>query len=133
LTARDDLIVQSFELAAARCEDLTPIVYARLFRDHPEVEPFFWREPKQQIQGEMLAQVIAAILDFVGERRYGAVLIRSEAVTHAGYDVPNEAFGLFFGVVAESLRELIGEAWSGEMEAAWRALLQDLDAYVADR
>jgi hemoglobin-like flavoprotein len=37
-------IQHSFELAASRCEDLTPLVYHRLFREHPEAEPMFRRE-----------------------------------------------------------------------------------------
>ena len=36
MTASTNLIQHSFELAAARCEDLTPLVYRRLFREHPE-------------------------------------------------------------------------------------------------
>ena len=85
------LIVESFELTAERCKDLTPLVYTQLFRDHPELERHFWREPKRRIQGEMLAKVIESILDFVGERRYSAVLIGSESVTHAGYDASPHA------------------------------------------
>ena len=36
-----NLIEQSFELAAERCEDLTPLVYRSLFREHPEAERCF--------------------------------------------------------------------------------------------
>ena len=41
MNASANLIEQSFELAAARCDDLTPLVYRRLFRDHPEAEAMF--------------------------------------------------------------------------------------------
>jgi hypothetical protein len=34
-------IQHSFELAASRCGDLTPLVYRRLFREHPEAESMF--------------------------------------------------------------------------------------------
>jgi hypothetical protein len=36
MTAPANPIQHSFELAAERCEDLTPLVYDRLFREHPE-------------------------------------------------------------------------------------------------
>ena len=75
-----DLIVESLELAAERCEDLTPLVYARLFREQPEMEALFWRDSNGQIKGEMLARVIEAILDFVGERLYASRLIQCEVV-----------------------------------------------------
>ena len=127
---RAELIEESLELAAERCDDLTPLVYARLFRQHPEMEPNFWRDTNGAIRGEMLARVFEAILDFIGERRYAHHLIQCEVVTHAGYDVPPEVFAPFFGTVCETLREVVGEAWRADIDAAWRELLVDLDFYV---
>ena len=125
-----EFIEQGLELAAERCEDLTPLVYARLFAEHPEMEALFWRDSNGLVKGEMLSRVIEAILDFIGERRYAHHLIQCEVVTHAGYDVPPDVFRTFFPVVAETLRELVGEDWTAEMEQAWQGLLADLDFYV---
>ena len=125
-----DLIVESLELAAERCEDLTPLVYERLFREQPQMQPHFWRDTNGLIKGEMLARVIEAILDFIDERRYAHHLIQCEVVTHAGYDVPPDVFATFFGVVAETLRELLGDLWTPGIDAAWTQLLADLDFYV---
>jgi hemoglobin-like flavoprotein len=125
------LIIASFEAAAERCSDLTPLVYRRLFRDHPEMEPLFSRDSNHAVKGEMLARVIEAILDFVGERRYAARLIQCEVVTHAGYDVPANVFGVFFGVVSDTIRDVLGAEWSPEMGAAWNRTLSNLHYYVA--
>jgi hemoglobin-like flavoprotein len=57
-------IERSFELAAERCEDLTPLVYRRLFREHPEAEAMFRTEGSALVKGSMLALTIDAILDF---------------------------------------------------------------------
>jgi len=130
MTTRPDLITQSFELAAERCDDLTPLVYERLFREQPQMQPHFWRDTNGLIKGEMLARVIEAILDFIDERKYAHHLIQCEVMTHAGYDVPPEVFATFFGVVAATLRELLGEAWTAPVDAAWTELLADLDFYV---
>ncbi len=127
---RGELIVESFELAAERCEDLTPLVYARLFSQQPQMEPQFWRDTSGAIKGEMLARVIEAILDFVDERQYAHRLIQCEVMTHAGYDVPPEVFATFFGVVAQTMKDLLGEAWRPDIDAAWNSLLADLDFYV---
>ena len=127
---RAELIEESLELAAERCEDLTPLVYARLFREHPEMEANFWRDKNGAIKGEMLARVFEAILDFIGERRYAHHLIQCEVVTHAGYDVPPEVFATFFGTVRATLQEVVGGAWRPDIDAAWRELLADLDWYV---
>jgi len=127
---RAELITQSFELAADACEDLTPLVYRRLFAQQPQMEAMFVRDSNGQVRGEMLARVIEAILDFVGERIYAATLIQCEVVTHDGYDVPPEVFRTFFGVVAETVREVVGDAWTPAMDEAWRGTLVDLDYYV---
>jgi hypothetical protein len=56
-------------LAAERCADLTPLVYQRLFSEHPEAQSMFRREGSELVRGSMLALAIDAILDFTGERR----------------------------------------------------------------
>ena len=59
--APSNLIQHSFELAAERCEDLTPLVYRRLFREHPEAEAMFRREGSDLVKGSMLALAVDAI------------------------------------------------------------------------
>ena len=129
-SARATLIIQSLEFAGERCGDLTPLVYARLFRLQPQMEALFARDTNGQIRGEMLARVIEAILDFVGERHYAATLIQCEVITHAGYDVPPDVFATFVGVVADTLRDVLGDDWTPPTAEAWRSLLKDLDFYV---
>ena len=85
------LIEASFELAAGRCEDLTPLVYARLFREHPDMLALFGADTRDQVKGEMLAKAIQSILDFIGEHHYAAAFIRAEAINHVGFQVPPEA------------------------------------------
>ena len=127
---RAALIEQSLEIAAARCPDLTPLVYERLFAREPQMLALFWRDTNGAIKGEMLARVFEAILDFVGERLYAHHLIQCEVVTHAGYDVPPDVFQTFFGVVAATLKDVCGAAWTPEIDLEWQGLLADLDFYV---
>ena len=126
----NNMIVDSFELAAGRCDDLTPLVYARLFGEHPELEQFFVMDPTGAVRGSMLAWVINAILDYAGARSFGENLIRAEAVTHTGMGVAPEQFGLFFGAVADTLRELLGADWTAEIDQAWGMLLGELAGLV---
>ncbi|OXE37112.1 MAG: globin [Phenylobacterium zucineum] len=127
---REALIIESLEIAANLCADMTPLVYARLFREHPDMEPLFWRDKNHQVKGEMLSRVISAILDFAGERLYAATMIQCEVVTHEGYDVPPDVFAVFFGVVRSTLRDLLAGEWTPAMDEAWASLLIDLDFYV---
>ena len=122
-----NLIQHSFELAAARCGDLTPLVYRRLFREHPEAEPMFRREENDS----MLALTIDAMLDHAGDRTGSFRMISCEVQSHDAYGTPRELFGKFFGVIADTVRELLGTEWSPEIEDAWQCLLTEIDAVVA--
>ena len=127
---REVLITESFEIAADLCEDLTPLVYARLFREHPDMELLFWRDKNHQVKGEMLSRVISAVLDFAGERLYAATMIQCEVITHEGYDVPPDVFAVFFGTVRDTLRGVLAERWTPALDQAWASLLIELDFYV---
>ena len=125
-----EAIERSLELAGERGGDLTPIVYARLFERQPQMQALFWRDTNHTIKGEMLMRTFEAILDFVRARQFAHHLIETEVVTHAGYDVPPDVFATFFGIVAEVVEEVCGDAWSPAMAGAWRRTLVDLDRYV---
>ena len=110
-------------MAAERCEDLTPLVYRRLFREHPEAEPMFRREANDLVKGSMLALTIDAILDFAGDRTGSFRMIQCEVQSHDAYGTPRELFGEFFGVIADTMREILGTDWSPEIDEAWQQLL----------
>lgn len=128
--ARAAEIESSLELLAELCEDPTPIVYKRLFELQPHMEPYFWRDTNGAIKGEMLARTFAAILDFIGERRYAGHMISTEMVTHEGYDVPREVFATFFAVVRDSVQSVLGPAWTPELSSAWDELLSEIDRFA---
>jgi hemoglobin-like flavoprotein len=131
MTTHSNPIQRSFELAAERCEDLTPLVYRRLFREHPEAERMFRSEGGDLVRGSMLALTIEAIMDFAGERTGHYRMIECEVSSHDAYGTPRELFIAFFGVIADTLRELLGADWSPEIEEAWRSLLAELEGVVA--
>ena len=124
-------IERSFELAALRCEDLTPLVYERLHREHPETRSMFRSEGSGLVKGSMLSMTIEAILDFAGERSGKFRMIVCEVSSHDAYGTPRDLFTTFFGVIAATLRELLGTDWSGEMDAAWKGMLAEIEGLVA--
>jgi hemoglobin-like flavoprotein len=124
-------IQHSFELAAERCEDLTPLVYARLFREHPEAESMFRSQGADLVKGSMLALTIDAILDFAGERTGHFRMIECEVASHDAYGTPRELFGKFFGVIAATMRDLLGIDWSPGIDEAWQTLLAEIDELVS--
>jgi hypothetical protein len=44
---------------------------------------------------------------------------------------PRELFVAFFGIIAQTLRDIVGADWSDEIDAAWRKLLGDIESLVA--
>src|SRR5436190_15020193 len=133
MMASSNPIERSFELAAERCEDLTPLVYRALFDAHPEARTMFRTEGSELVKGWMLDLTIDAILDFAGERTGHFRLITSELSSHDAYGTPRELFVAFFGVIAQVLREVIGADWSDEIDTAWRKLLGEIEGLVAAR
>ncbi len=126
-----NLIQHSLELAAARCDDLTPLVYRRLHRAYPETRAMFRSEGSELVKGSMLAFTIEAMLDFAGERSGRCRLITSELASHEAYGTPRDLFIAFFGVIADSLHDLLGAEWTDEIETAWRTLLAEIEQTIA--
>lgn len=127
----DNPIAMSFAIAAERCDDLAPLVYRRLFACHPEARAMFRSEGCEPVQDSMLAQTIDAILDFAGERTGHFRMIECEAISHDAYGTPRSLFVAFFGVIAQTLRELLGDDWSADIDRAWRELIEQIDELVA--
>lgn len=130
MSAPSNPIENSFELAASRCADLTPLVYQRLFEQHPETQTMFRSQGSELVMGSMLALTIEAILDFAGERRGHFRLIACEVASHDGYGTPRELFIAFFAVIRDTLRDLLGDEWSPEIAQAWDQLLVEIGAFA---
>ncbi len=131
MTSSSNPIERSFELAAERCEDLTPLVYRRLFDAHPEARTMFRTDGSEHVKGSMLALTIDAILDFAGDRTGHFRMIAAEVSSHDAYGTSRELFIAFFGIIAQTLREIVADDWSDDIDAAWRKLVADIESFVA--
>jgi hemoglobin-like flavoprotein len=124
-------IERSFEIASQRCEDLTPLVYERLHREHPETRAMFRTEGSELVKGSMLAMTIESILDLAGERSGKFRMIECEVSSHDAYGTPRDLFLAFFGAITAALRELLGADWTPDIDEGWRNLLSDVQDIVA--
>jgi hemoglobin-like flavoprotein len=124
------LITRSLELVAER-GDPAPLVYARLFAAYPDMERLFVRDTNGLVRGNMLAEAINGILDFIDRDSYGGNLMRIEIVNHENLGVPRDVFPTFFTAMRDTFAEMLGSDWDGETDAAWRALLARIDAALA--
>jgi len=125
-------IEQSFELAAARCDDLTPLVYRRLHAERPETLTMFRTDGSDLVKGSMLSMTIEAVLDYTGPRTGKFRMIECEISSHDAYGTPRELFVAFFGVIAQTLQEVLGAEWTADMDDAWRRLQAEIEAIIAE-
>jgi len=123
-------VVDSLELLAERDIDPTRAVYARLFARYPEMEALFVRDQKFIVRGQMVQMVMENLLDYATDRTFGLPMIQAERVNHVNLGVPNEVFGIFFGVIQETIAELLGDGWTPAMAQAWATMLARLETEI---
>jgi hemoglobin-like flavoprotein len=127
------LIENSIERVAEIAGDPADLVYARLFAEQPEMREMFVLDRDGSVRGHMLAEALNCVFDLAGARTYAPVLIQSELTNHSNLGVPPAVFATFFRTVKETFAEILGEEWSAEMDAAWDALLRDVDMFIAEQ
>lgn len=122
------VISQTLEQVAARVGDPMPLVFARLFREMPEVQPLFVQDTDGLVRGQMFQVTIESLLDFLGDRSYGASLIRIERTNHQGLGVDPAVFDRFYLILVDTFREILGADWTPEIDAVWAGVVRELTA-----
>lgn len=127
-----DIINSTLEQVVERVGDPTPLVYERLFKAQPDMEPMFVMDTNGAARGHMLSEALDGIIDFIGGRHYADNMIRSEIVNHEGMGVPRDVFESFFSNIRDTFRDILKEDWTSDMDRAWTALLDELRSTIAD-
>ncbi|MDO8411960.1 MAG: globin [Phenylobacterium sp.] len=123
-------LLDSLDLVAERSEDPAPQVYARLFARYPETEALFMGDKRGAARGQMLRQAIETLLDYLGPNAFAANFLRAELRNHDDIGVPAEIFPAFYQAMAEAFADILGEAWTPDMQAAWDALTAQVGQIV---
>ncbi len=120
-----EVIEASFEAVAEAAGDPVLLIYHKLFELHPEMEPLFILDNDCAARGNMLAEFLDCLLDLAGERKYAAAHLQTLRINHDELGVPVEVFPIFFSIVRDTFRSVLGAEWSPLFESAWDALGQD--------
>jgi len=125
---RDDatVITDTMERVAERVGDPTPLIFERLVVEIPEVEDLFIRDNDGLVRGQMFQVTMESLLDYLGDRSYGANLIRIERVNHQGLGVEPEMFDRFYLTVMATFKDVLGGEWTAEMETVWSRVIGEL-------
>ena len=109
----------SLETVATRCEDVVPPVYEALFKRFPEFEELFVLDIDQGARGHMLNEALSMAEGLLQDDPVAISFVSAERMNHEGYGIGDDVFEGFFQVMADVFQNIAGEAWSGEMSAAW--------------
>lgn len=120
------IISETLERVAERVGDPTPLVFKRLFAETPEIEDLFVRDPAGLVRGQMFQVTIESLLDFLGDRSFGANLVQIERVNHQGLGVEPEVFDRFYTTVMATFKDILGTDWTAEMQAVWSRTVKEL-------
>jgi hemoglobin-like flavoprotein len=120
------VITQTLDRVAERVGDPMPLVFQRLFRETPEVEALFVRDADGLVRGQMFQVTIESLLDFLGDRSYGANLVQIERVNHVGLGVEPAVFDQFYLTVMATFKEILGADWTPDMERTWSRVVGEL-------
>ena len=111
---------QSLEAVAARCEDVVPPVYAALFERFPEFEKLFVLDIDLGARGHMLNEALSMAEGLLQDDPVAVSFVSAERMNHEGYGIDDNVFEGFYHVMADVFKNLAGETWSDEMNAAWQ-------------
>jgi hemoglobin-like flavoprotein len=120
------VITRTLERVAERVGDPMPLVFRRLFQETPELEGLFVRDTDGLVRGQMFQITIESLLDFLGDRSYGANLIQIERVNHVGLGVEPEVFDKFYLTVMATFKDILAADWTPDMDVAWTRVVSEL-------
>lgn len=120
-----EVIAATFEAVADAVGDPVPLIYEKLFQLHPDMEALFVLDNDGAARGNMLAEFLDCLLDLASDGHYAANHLQTLRINHDELGVPVDVFPVFFDVVRDSFRSVLGAAWTAEMEAAWAALARE--------
>ncbi|CAH0495427.1 globin [Novosphingobium sp. CECT 9465] len=116
------LLERSFEVAAERGGDITPLVFARFFEIAPKAEALFQLDTLDpQARGRMLAEMLTMLVDQARGEGYVGPTLATIAADHVAYGV--EDFSLYeawLDALTDVVRDLNAAGWTPEIAAAWQ-------------
>lgn len=120
------IIIETLDRVSQRVADPMPLVFRRLFAETPELEALFVRDADGLVRGQMFQVTMESLLDFLGDRSYGANLIQIERINHYGLGVEPEIFDRFYLTVMHTFKDILGTDWTPEMDTVWTRVLTEL-------
>jgi hypothetical protein len=127
MQANDDAatgqLTKSLELLSKKVGDPGMLVYAELFRRHPEHEERFFMDTDGSVRGEMLSQAFEVLMGTDENRASAKTIATANRFAHDGYDVSESEFNQFFCIIRDVTRDALESQWTAEFENRWADIL----------
>jgi len=121
-------IQDSFSKVKSISEQAAELFYGRLFEIAPAVRPLFRGDMKEQ--GRMLMVVLATVIHGLGNLESILPAARALAKRHVGYGVKAADYAPVGAALLWTLERGLGEQWTPELAAAWRAAYNLLSEFM---
>lgn len=112
------LVQSSFESAILKSKELVDVFYETLFRLAPEFKNLF-RLDRIETQKQMLLNMLTVAIRGFHRFRELTPVLKELGQRHIGYGVRKEYYPIAGQALVHSLRQVLGEEWSPELENAW--------------
>jgi hemoglobin-like flavoprotein len=122
------VIQDSFLKVKPISEQAAELFYGRLFEIAPAVRPLFRGDMKEQ--GRILMSVLATVVHGLGNLESILPAARALAKRHVGYGVKATDYAPVGAALLWTLERGLGEQWTPELAAAWRAAYNILSEFM---
>lgn len=119
-------IMLSLERFGEICADPAPLIYRRLFAQHPEFEDLFAMDTDGGVRGSMLTTCFDCIIGLTEGSRLPRFELQSARLSHQGYGVPESQLDDMFTAIRDTCREALTGEWTPAMETAWEEMLAEI-------
>ena len=120
------IIHQTLERVAELHGDPADIVYAHLFRVHPEYEELFAMDAGGGVRGTMLATSLDCVMGIADGTNLPQLLMEAAELQHDAYGLQGNELGAMFSAMASAFAEILADEWSPQHQAAWDATVDEL-------
>ena len=123
-------IHHTLELLAYQVDDLVPVVYQQFFTRSPEAQRLMHDKP-EFVQGRMLNDFMQAVIDVSEGRGFMPTLMETEVNNHNVWGVTPDMYVSLFDAFMDVAKQLLGDAFTPDMAAAWRDTFAKLGALIS--
>lgn len=117
-----ELLESSFALLAPHGEELVKRFYTKLFKSFPALKPMFAGTTQKAQQKKLLGALVLVVNNLRKPDVLEQALL-DLGRRHQGYGVRPEHYEIVSDTLIDVMQELAGEAWTNEIEKAWRSAL----------